>query len=103
MSANQLSLFSSFRYSVLLRSACVKSAAYIHTLQSHFVEEYDPTIEDSYRKQCVIDDEVAVLDILDTAGQEVISSIKPGSQYDAGAYVVSVASSLVHNMMLELI
>lgn len=40
-------------------------------MQSHFVEEYDPTIEDSYRKQCVIDDEVAVLDILDTAGQEV--------------------------------
>lgn len=40
-------------------------------IQSHFVEEYDPTIEDSYRKQCVIDDEVAVLDILDTAGQEV--------------------------------
>lgn len=39
--------------------------------KSHFVEEYDPTIEDSYRKQCVIDDEVAVLDILDTAGQEV--------------------------------
>ena len=25
---------------------------------------------DSYRKQCVIDDEVAMLDILDTAGQE---------------------------------
>jgi hypothetical protein len=42
-------------------------------LKSHFVEEYDPTIEDSYRKQCVIDDEVAVLDILDTAGQEVIA------------------------------
>lgn len=43
----------------------------LFTLKSHFVEEYDPTIEDSYRKQCVIDDEVAVLDILDTAGQEV--------------------------------
>ena len=24
------------------------------------MDEYDPTIEDSYRKQCVIDDEVAV-------------------------------------------
>jgi Ras family len=28
------------------------------------------TIEDSYRKQCVIDEEVALLDVLDTAGQE---------------------------------
>lgn len=25
---------------------------------------------DSYRKQCVIDEEVALLDVLDTAGQE---------------------------------
>jgi small GTP-binding protein len=48
-----------------------KSALTIQFIQSHFVEEYDPTIEDSYRKQCVIDEEVAVLDILDTAGQEV--------------------------------
>ena len=28
------------------------------------------TLLDSYRKQCVIDDEVALLDVLDTAGQE---------------------------------
>lgn len=35
-----------------------------------FVEEYDPTIEDSYRKQVVIDGETCLLDILDTAGQE---------------------------------
>jgi hypothetical protein len=30
----------------------------------------DPVNPDSYRKQCVIDDEVALLDVLDTAGQE---------------------------------
>jgi GTPase KRas len=42
-------------------------------IQSHFVDEYDPAIEDSYRKQCVIDGEVALLDILDTAGQEEYS------------------------------
>ncbi|KAK0463128.1 ras family-domain-containing protein [Desarmillaria tabescens] len=47
-----------------------KSAMTIQFIQSHFVEDYDPTIEDSYRKQCVIDDEVALLDVLDTAGQE---------------------------------
>ncbi len=31
-----------------------------------------------------------------------VASVKPGSQYDTGTYIVSVASSLVHNMMLEL-
>lgn len=31
-------------------------------LQSYFVTDYDPTIEDSYTKQCVIDDKVAKLD-----------------------------------------
>ena len=30
----------------------------------------DELLADSYRKQCVIDDEVALLDVLDTAGQE---------------------------------
>ncbi|CAG8606304.1 14003_t:CDS:2, partial [Dentiscutata heterogama] len=30
---------------------------------------YDPTIEDSYRKQVVIDDHPCVLEVLDTAGQ----------------------------------
>jgi GTPase KRas protein len=66
---------------VLTRSGVGKSALTIQFIQSHFVDEYDPTIEgnrlfsditrlDSYRKQCVIDDEVALLDVLDTAGQE---------------------------------
>ena len=43
----------------------------IQLIQNHFVDEYDPTIEDSYRKQVVIDGETCLLDILDTAGQEV--------------------------------
>jgi len=53
-----------------------KSALTIQLIQSHFVDEYDPTIEDSYRKQCVIDDEVALLDVLDTAGQEEYSAMR---------------------------
>ncbi|RKP11788.1 ras-like protein [Piptocephalis cylindrospora] len=53
-----------------------KSALTIQFIQSHFVDEYDPTIEDSYRKQCVIDDEVALLDVLDTAGQEEYSAMR---------------------------
>ena len=40
------------------------------------MDEYDPTIEDSYRKQCVIDGESALLDVLDTAGQEEYSAMR---------------------------
>jgi len=47
-----------------------KSALTIRFIQGHFVVDYDPTIEDAYKKQCVIDDEGALLDVLDTAGQE---------------------------------
>ncbi|KAI5306342.1 Ras GTPase [Ascosphaera pollenicola] len=53
-----------------------KSCLTIQLIQSHFVDEYDPTIEDSYRKRCVIDDEVALLDVLDTAGQEEYSAMR---------------------------
>ncbi|WFD06416.1 RAS1 protein [Malassezia vespertilionis] len=53
-----------------------KSALTIQFIQNHFVDEYDPTIEDSYRKQCVIDEEVALLDVLDTAGQEEYSAMR---------------------------
>ncbi|KAF4472476.1 interferon-regulated resistance GTP-binding [Fusarium albosuccineum] len=45
-------------------------------IQSHFIDEYDPTIEDSYRIQRVIDGEVAILDVLDTAGQEEYSTMR---------------------------
>ena len=71
------------------RAGSGKSALTIQFIQSDFMDVYGPTIEgapqfltddrasttfrpekESYRKQCVIDDEVALLDILDTAGQE---------------------------------
>ncbi|XP_062918916.1 ras-related protein R-Ras2-like [Mobula hypostoma] len=53
-----------------------KSALTIQFIQSYFVSDYDPTIEDSYTKQCVIDDRAARLDILDTAGQEEFGAMR---------------------------
>ena len=62
-----------------------KTALTNQFVNARFVDEYDPTIAGSaiiahvvvpkslvgsYRKQCVIDDETVVLDILDTADQE---------------------------------
>eukprot|EP01099_Mayorella_cantabrigiensis_P000033 TRINITY_DN1018_c0_g1_i1.p1 TRINITY_DN1018_c0_g1~~TRINITY_DN1018_c0_g1_i1.p1 ORF type:complete len:186 (-),score=35.09 TRINITY_DN1018_c0_g1_i1:265-822(-) len=55
-----------------------KSSLIIQFTQNHFVDEYDPTIEDSYRKQVTIDTRTCVLDILDTAGHEEYSAIRDG-------------------------
>lgn len=38
-------------------------------VNNQFLDEYDPTIEDAYQRQCMIDSEPALLDILDTAGE----------------------------------
>ncbi|KAH9038605.1 ras-like protein [Lactarius hengduanensis] len=59
-----------YRLVVIGSGGVGKSALTIQFMHNHFVDEYDPTIEDSYRKQCVIDGEDALVDILDTAGQE---------------------------------
>uniref|UniRef100_A0A8C5KG57 Small monomeric GTPase n=1 Tax=Jaculus jaculus TaxID=51337 RepID=A0A8C5KG57_JACJA len=53
-----------------------KSALMIQLIQNHFVDEHDPTIKDSYRKQVVIDGETCLLDILNTAGQEAYSAMR---------------------------
>lgn len=42
----------------------------------HFTETYDPTLEDSYRRQCVIDGVPSHLEILDTAGQEEYGALR---------------------------
>jgi len=47
-----------------------KSCLTIQLTQNQFVHEYDPTIENSYRKQVEVDGNISVMDILDTAGQE---------------------------------
>ncbi|KAJ2453733.1 Myosin type-2 heavy chain 1 [Coemansia sp. RSA 2336] len=53
-----------------------KTALTIQLCLNHFVETYDPTIEDSYRKQVVIDDQPCVLEVLDTAGQEEYTALR---------------------------
>eukprot|EP00005_Dracoamoeba_jomungandri_P002926 CAMPEP_0174256296 /NCGR_PEP_ID=MMETSP0439-20130205/5550_1 /TAXON_ID=0 /ORGANISM="Stereomyxa ramosa, Strain Chinc5" /LENGTH=184 /DNA_ID=CAMNT_0015338843 /DNA_START=102 /DNA_END=656 /DNA_ORIENTATION=+ len=44
--------------------------------QSKFVDYYEPTIEDCYRKTLEVDNKICVLDILDTAGQEEYSVLR---------------------------
>uniref|UniRef100_A0A2K5F078 Ras-related protein Rap-1b n=1 Tax=Aotus nancymaae TaxID=37293 RepID=A0A2K5F078_AOTNA len=51
-----------------------KSALTVQFVQGIFVEKYDPTIEDSYRKQVEVDAQQCMLEILDTAGTEQFTS-----------------------------
>ena len=53
-----------------------KSTLTVQFVQGVFLEEYDPTIEDSYRKAYVLPDGKSVLfDVLDTAGCDEFSAM----------------------------
>jgi len=53
-----------------------KSALTVQFVQGIFVEKYDPTIEDSYRKQVEVDGAQCMLEILDTAGTEQFTAMR---------------------------
>ncbi|KAI9362204.1 ras related protein 1b [Pilaira anomala] len=53
-----------------------KSALTVQFVQCIFVEKYDPTIEDSYRKQVEVDGLQCMLEILDTAGTEQFTAMR---------------------------
>jgi len=64
-----------YRVNVVGAGAVGKSALTVRYIAGSFVERYDPTIEDSYRKQVEIEDQACLVDILDTAGQEELSAL----------------------------
>ncbi|EPQ52015.1 P-loop containing nucleoside triphosphate hydrolase protein, partial [Gloeophyllum trabeum ATCC 11539] len=45
-----------------------KSALTLQVSVQH--QDYDPTIHDIYKKQCVVNGQVCMLEIIDTAGQD---------------------------------
>jgi len=67
---------------------CGKSALVIQFLNNHFVDCYDPTIEDSYLKQVVIDKQIVLMDILDCAGQEEYSAMRENYMRTGDAFMI---------------
>lgn len=53
-----------------------KSCLTIQFISQRFIEDYDPTLEDSYRKHVTVDNNECLLDIYDTAGQEDFSAVR---------------------------
>jgi len=67
---------SEYKITVLGAGGVGKSALVVQFVHNKFLEKYDPTIEDSYRKTVDVDGQACQLDILDTAGQEEYSHIQ---------------------------
>jgi len=58
-----------FKVVVLGSGGVGKSALTVQFVSGCFMEKYDPTIEDFYRKEIEVDNLPCVLEILDTAGK----------------------------------
>eukprot|EP01130_Rhizamoeba_saxonica_P013610 TRINITY_DN5826_c0_g1_i1.p1 TRINITY_DN5826_c0_g1~~TRINITY_DN5826_c0_g1_i1.p1 ORF type:complete len:183 (-),score=51.13 TRINITY_DN5826_c0_g1_i1:45-593(-) len=67
---------SSYKVVIVGGGGVGKSAITFQFIYNKFIDFYDPTIEDSYRKSIDVDEMCVVLDILDTAGQEEFSSMR---------------------------
>ena len=62
---------------VILGSGGVgKSALTIRFVSGEFIERYDPTVEDFYRKEIEVNCAPCVIEILDTAGTEQFASMR---------------------------
>jgi len=70
MSSRKKSSYPEHKVIVVGAGGAGKSALTQMFMYGNFVEEYDPTTADSYRKIIDVDGEKCQLDILDTAGQE---------------------------------
>eukprot|EP01115_Flamella_aegyptia_P007507 TRINITY_DN3116_c0_g2_i1.p1 TRINITY_DN3116_c0_g2~~TRINITY_DN3116_c0_g2_i1.p1 ORF type:complete len:196 (-),score=26.62 TRINITY_DN3116_c0_g2_i1:82-669(-) len=78
-----------------------KSAITMQFIQNTFISDYDPTIENSYRKQITVDEEAVVLDVLDTAGQEDYAAMRD-SQIRSGNGFLCVYSIISPESFSEL-
>ncbi|CAO3678147.1 unnamed protein product [Umbelopsis ramanniana] len=72
-----------------------KFALTLQYMYGDFVEEYDPTKADSYRKKVVLDGQECQIDILDTAGQEEYAAIRD-NYYRSGEGFLCVFSVCEH-------
>ena len=65
-----------------------KSALTVQFVSGTFMEKYDPTIEDFYRKEIEVDGSPQVLEILDTAGTEQFSSMRDLYIRNSEAFII---------------
>ncbi|KAK7204781.1 ras-like GTPase Ras2 [Myxozyma melibiosi] len=68
-----------------------KTALVIQLCLNHFLERYDPTIEDSYHKHMIINHQPYSLEVLDTGGLEEYSPLREQWIRDCEAFILVYA------------
>lgn len=68
-----------------------KSAVVNRFVHDHFVMDYDPTIEDCYKRSLVIGDETVQVDIIDTAGQDDFKQIHTSYMRQSDGFLILYA------------
>jgi GTPase KRas protein len=83
-----------WRVAVLGDGGVGKTALAVQFTLNCFVETYDPTIEDAYRKQLVVDNKMAFVEVIDTAGQEEYATLRDQWVREGQAFILvySIAS-----------
>lgn len=68
-----------------------KSALTIQFVQGQFITDYDPTIEDSYKRPLNVDGESVQLDITDTAGQDDFAAMRTSYMRQGKGFILVYA------------
>ena len=68
-----------------------KSALTIQFVRGYFISDYDPTIEDSYKRALAVDDGNIQLDILDTAGQDDFAPLRTSYMRQGEGFILVYA------------
>lgn len=82
---------SDYKIVVFGAGAVGKSALTVQFVQGYFVPDYDPTIEDSYKRVIDVDSQNVHLDILDTAGQDDFAPMRTGYMRQGKGFIIVYA------------
>ncbi|CAH3018823.1 unnamed protein product [Porites evermanni] len=93
-----------FRLCVVGSGGVGKSSLTIRYLKNEFTEYYDPTLEETYRKEIEYNGKLYDVEIVDTAGQEEFSSFRDSSVATGDAFLVlfAINSALSWHELKEL-
>jgi GTPase KRas protein len=90
-----------WRVAVLGDGGVGKTALAVQFTLNCFVETYDPTIEDAYRKQLVVDNRMCFVEVIDTAGQEEYATLRDQWVREGHGFILvySIASRSTFNRL----